>query len=301
MAWRETVGEILRQHRSSAADRLGGGDEAEVYALGPERVIRFYKEVPRCDLAKRRRDFYATLDCSRVAFRVPVILDDGERDGVYYTVEQRIAGVSLADALPRLAGTARQRALRGYAETSLAVRRLGCPQAGFGEVLAPSPIRSETWPDFILSRASICLEDQYHAVAARVDRADRALRQLEGLLAECPCSRPELVHGDYYPANVMIDADGQVTGLIDFGALTVMGDPRMDAAGAVLYLTGMVDVTTADKRIVLDGVQEQGINEAVLALYRIFYAFRFLATDREGVLHWCIETLRWASGPAIPD
>jgi aminoglycoside phosphotransferase (APT) family kinase protein len=124
------------------------------------------------------------------------------------------------------------------------------------------------------------------------------LRQLEGLLAQCPCSRPELVHGDYYPANVMIDSDGHVTGLIDFGALTVMGDPRMDAAGAVLYLAGMGGVTTEDKRIVLDCVKEHGINEAVLALYRIFYAFRLLATDREDVLRWCVETLRWAGEQA---
>jgi hypothetical protein len=298
MAWRETVDEILRQHASAAADRLGSGDEAEVYALGPERVIRLYKELPDCDLAKRRRDFYATLDSTRVAFRVPVVLDDGERDGVYYTVEQRIAGVSLADALPRLKGTARQLALRGYAETALAVRRLGCPQEGFGEILAPSPIRTETWPDFILSRASKCLEAQHHSVVARMGGADRALRQLEGLLAQCPCSRPQLVHGDYYLANVMINSDGQVTGLIDFGALTVMGDPRMDAAGAVLYLAEMDGVTTEDKRIVLDCVQEHGINEAVLALYRTFYAFRFLATDREPVLRWCIETLQWASGQA---
>jgi Phosphotransferase enzyme family len=298
MAWRETVDEILRQCAPTAADRLGGGDEAEVYAVGPERVIRFYKELPNCDLAKRRRDFYATLDSTRVAFRVPAILDEDERDGVYYTVEQRIAGVSLAEALPTLAGTARRQALRGYAETSLAVRSLGCPQQGFGEILTPSPIRTDTWSDFILSRASRCLEAQYPSVVAQMDRPDRALRQLEFLLAQCPCSKPELVHGDYYPANVMIDLDGHVTGLIDFGALTVMGDARMDAAGAVLYLTAIGGIATEDKRIVLDCVKEHGIDDAVLALYRIFYAFRFLATDREGVLRWCIETLRWACGQA---
>ncbi len=298
MAWRETVDEILRQCASTAADRLGGGDEAEVYAVGPERVIRFYKELPNRDLAKRRRDFYATLDSTRVAFRVPVILDEGERDGVYYTVEQRIAGVSLAEALPALAGTARHQALRGYAETSLAIRRLSCQQEGFGEVLAPSPIRTDAWPDFVVARASKCLEAQYPSIVAQVDRPNRALRQLEGLLAQCPCSSPELVHGDYYPANVMIDSHGHVTGLIDFGVLTVMGDARMDAAGAVLYLTGIGGITTEDKRIVLDCVKEHGINEAVLALYRIFYAFRFLATDREGVRRWCIETLQWACGQA---
>jgi len=298
MTWRETVAEILRQHASTEADRLGTGDEAEVYALGPERVIRFYKKRVDRDLAKRRRDFYATLDRARVAFSVPLILDEAERDGVYYTMEQRIAGVSLAEALPGLAGAARHRALRGYAETSLAVRRLRFPQERFGEVLAPSPILCETWQDFVLSRASKCLEAQYRSVAVQVDRPDRALRQLETLLAQCPCPRPELVHGDFYPANVMIGPDGHVTGLIDFGTLTVMGDPRMDAAGAVLYISEMNGVSAEDKRIVLDCVEEHGVDETVVALYRIFYAFRFLATDQEVVLRWCVETLRWACGQA---
>jgi hypothetical protein len=298
MAWRETVDDILRQCASTAADRLGGGDEAEVYAAGPGRVVRFYKELPNRDLAQRRRDFYATLDSTQVPFRVPLILDEDVRNGVYYTVEQRIAGVSLAEALPALGRLARRKALRGYAETSLAVRRLCCPQKGFGEVLAPSPMRTDTWPDFVLSRASKCLEARYPSVAAQMDRPDRALRQLERLLAQCPCSGPELVHGDYYPANVMVDTDGRVTGLIDFGALTVMGDARMDAAGATLYLAGMDGITTEDQRIVLDCVEEGGIDEAVLALYRIFFAFRFLATDREGVWRWCIEALQWACGQA---
>jgi hypothetical protein len=80
----------------------------------------------------------------------------------------------------------------------------------------------------------------------------------------------------------------------------VMGDARMDAAGAVLYLAGMSGITTEDKRIVRDCVEEHGIDEAVLALYRIFYAFRFLATDRDGVRRWCIETLQWACGQASP-
>src|SRR5262249_39936732 len=53
-----------------------------------------------------------------------------------------------------------------------------------------------------------------------------------------------------------------------------------------------------DKRIVLDCVKEHGIDEAVLALYRIFFAFLFLSTDRDVVLRWCIETLQWACGQA---
>jgi aminoglycoside phosphotransferase (APT) family kinase protein len=33
-----------------------------------------------------------------------------------------------------------------------------------------------------------------------------------------------LVHGDYFPENVMVADDGRVCGVIDFSALTVIGD-----------------------------------------------------------------------------
>jgi len=84
-----------------------------------------------------------------------------------------------------------------------------------------------------------------HVVRFGKAPADRGL--LERMLASCGVVRPELVHGNYCPANLMVGADGLVTGLIDFGPLTVMGDWRMDAAGAVLYLTGMAGVTPEDK------------------------------------------------------
>jgi hypothetical protein len=295
MSWAETVEKILSQRSLTAADRLGGGEEAEVYALGAERVIRFYKGLGTPDIVRRRREFYAALDSTRVAYRVPVILAEYEHDGVYYSVEERIAGVTLASALPALTGEARRRALRDYARTSLAVRRLRYSQDGFGEVLAPSPIRASTWPEFVLTRAGKCLADHGQRVGVPAGEADRALRQLENLLAERPCAEPELVHGDYYPANVMVEDDGRVTGVIDFSPLTVMGDARMDGAGAVLYLIGMSGITPEDRELVLDCVKEHGIDETILALYRIFFAFRFLEADRQGLLDWCIASIRWAA------
>lgn len=53
----------------------------------------------------------------------------------------------------------------------------------------------------------------------------------------------------------------------------------MDAAGSGLHLTGMSGVMVEDKRIVFECVKEHGIDEAALTLYRIFFAFRFLASQ----------------------
>jgi hypothetical protein len=109
----------LQRYSVGAADRLEGGEEAEASALGSERVIKFHERTIGRELVGRRREFYAALDSSRVAFRVPVI--------------QRIEGISLAGVLPGLTGLARQRTLRAYAETALAVRLLRHPPNRFGK------------------------------------------------------------------------------------------------------------------------------------------------------------------------
>ena len=144
MTWRESVVRFPDGHRLGAADRLGEGDEAVVYALGPERVLRVQKKRADSALACRRCAFYAALDRTRIAFEVPSILEVGETDGVCWSVERRVAGLCLADALPRFEEPIRRRALLAYADAAAAVRRLGYAQAGYGEVLAAPAIRSDS-------------------------------------------------------------------------------------------------------------------------------------------------------------
>lgn len=293
-AWRHTVTRLLREHALDAAHWLGEGEEAEVYALGLEQVLRIQKQPADRALVHRRRAFYSALDRTRVAFEVPSILTQGEFDGICWSVERRIAGSSLAETLPRLEGQARQRALLGYADVAAAISKLGCAQDGYGEVLAASPIRAATWADFVLARAGACLGANRHRLEAQVNRPTLALHRLGRMLAACGDRQPQLVHGDFYPANVLVREDGQVSGLIDFGPSTVMGDALMDAAGAVLYLAGMAGITAQDRQIVLERAREHGLGDEDLALYRLFYAFRFLDTPRDGVWRWCIESIRSA-------
>ena len=268
------------------------GEEAEVYALGPERVLRVQKELADHALARRRHVFYEALDRTRVAFEMPRILEVGETGGVCWSVEHRIAGSPLADVLPRLEGRPRQNALLAYADAAAEVRKLGYAQAQYGEVFAASAIRADTWAAFIVARATTSLAANRHRLAGLVDRPDGALDRLGHLLAASGHRQAELVHGDFYPANVLVREDGAVSGVIDFGPLTVMGEAAMDLAGAVLYLTGMSDVSAQDRQVVLERAREHGLDNKDLAICRLFLAFRFLDTPRDGLFRWCVSTIR---------
>jgi aminoglycoside phosphotransferase len=292
---RQPAGETLRRKFGlREANRIGGGDEADVYAIGGSRVVKVYRPCANRAMIARRNQFYAKLDRSVAGFAIPEILESGECDGAVYTVERRIPGISLAQALLRIEGACRERALHTYAKTASAIRMLPFVQDAFGEVLASDPIRRPSWGAFLLARAGECLARNISRLAGTVDHPERALDRLQQLAVDRSDVAPKLVHGDYYPSNVLVDAAGEVTGVIDFGTLTVAGDPDMDLAGAVLYLLGMSGVTARDKQIALEATRRLGLTDEVLALYRLYYAFRFLGEQREAVFRWCVETLRSA-------
>ncbi len=52
--------------------------------------------------------------------------------------------------------------------------------------------------------------------------------------AQSPKQR--LVHGDYFLDNVLFDDNLQVSAVLDFGAHTLAGDPRLDATSAIIFL-----------------------------------------------------------------
>jgi aminoglycoside phosphotransferase (APT) family kinase protein len=164
----------------------------------------------------------------------------------------------LAKALGRMEGEERFHAIRNYVDAAAAVRSLKHPQGQFGEIIAASPVRHDSWAEFVVARAVQCLDEHRHLLIGVLERPERGISALEARLASRAAASPSLVHGDYFPENVMV-ADGCVCGVIDFGALTLIGDADLDLACAVLNLTGMAGVTPEDRRIALNRAEALGL------------------------------------------
>ncbi|MCW6512075.1 phosphotransferase family protein [Lichenifustis flavocetrariae] len=295
MEWHDRKDAILRRTAQHPVLRLGEGDEAEVYALDQDRIIRFFKRHVDPTYIAKRGAFYAGLDASTVAFAIPSIIEHGIDGDVCYSIERRIPGSSLVDLLARLKGEAREDALTAYAGAVTAIRRIGYNgHVGYGEVMADPPIRSDTWKTCVLTKAETCLRESRIRLRDGIVEPERALRILERMLAYHGPVERHLVHGDFYSANVIVEAEGTVTGVIDFGPLTLVGDWRLDAASALLYLTGMDGITEEDKKVVHSCLTAIGLREQDVALYRLFYAFLFLDTKKAALLDWCRGTIETA-------
>jgi putative membrane protein len=287
---------ILRRFGLTESNRLGEGGESRVYALDGERVLRVCPG-DVSSYVERRREFYRWLNGRSPAFEVPLLLSVDFAEGVTYCIERRMKGRDFGKVLGSLEAEERERALTSYLDVAGRIGDVRLPGELFGELIADDPVRSESWPDFLWRRAQKVLEVSYRDVEAdvpefrnRLEDFRNELRLLEGFREK------SLVHGDYFPNNVFIDDGLRICGAGDFSYATLVGDRRMDLAGALAYLELSSGYRPEDTALLTHLLNERygaGIGR-FLRLYRLYYSiyYSFLKKSEPGLYRWCIRNIR---------
>lgn len=276
-----------------ASARIGHGGEATVYGLPDERILRVYHGAPH--ELERLAKFYAELAAQDAGFSTPEIFEHGEIDGVTYSVDRRIAGRSLMEMLPDLRGKRRGRALDAYFEAGERIRALRVESTVCGELLREDAIQTSSWRAYLRERMARSLAASREWLGVDVPPLDGVVEGLRDAIEELPDAGVSLVHGDYFPGNVMMDDDLAVTGVIDFGPLTVIGDPAMDTASGVISLEVARGFDPGDTtHVMARAVERHGetIRRAI-DTYRAWYAVRFspYRADDEWLYAWCVKSL----------
>ena len=256
----------------SALIAIGG--ESWVHALDSDRVLRVLRRPQSPAALRRKQAFLAGLD-GRLPFATQAI-EAIDPDGGW-TIERRIPGRSLLALLRTLRGEARAAALTRYAEAVDAIAAVTFPERPYGQVLADPAVTAPTWhayleaglDGFIAANGAVIAALHGDVVALR----RRALDLLAGVEARPPKA---LVHGDYFPGNVLMDPDTlAVTGLIDFSAWTTVGDPAYDAVGAVMFLEMMAEADAGDVDLVRNVIRARrgAAYDRPAPFYRAYFAF----------------------------
>jgi putative membrane protein len=292
----ELAGSVRERFSVTNDDLLGFGGEAAIYALNEEQVVRCYRAGTDRRRVEVRAAFYHGIARSDVPFKLPLVESIDVVDGSLYSIEQRIPGTSLTTALGALDGTERRRALTNYATAVEHIQSVALDDREFGELLADAPIKRRAWPAFLVDRAERALVAGQLVMKPDVPQLDDVLAAFrEGTARVSNVVEPRLVHGDYFPGNVMVDERGAVTGILDFSPLTVAGDPRLDLAGALIFLEVVAPYRPEDSTIVEDVITARHGHAVttVIELYRIYYSLYFSATkefDPE-LYRWCVSNL----------
>jgi aminoglycoside phosphotransferase (APT) family kinase protein len=165
----------------------------------------------------------------------------------------------------------------------------------YGEFLFEEGLQADTWADFLLARQEANYERGRADLVDAIPGVESIVEELRSRIRRLDDPPKVLAHGDYFPGNVLMDDEFNVTGVIDFGWLTVAGDTALDLASAAIFLSAVRGHQASDAEHVharLLAAHGGGLAEAI-ETYRGWYAVRFspYKADDASLFDWCVESL----------
>jgi len=277
---------VLEAHGVRPEALLGRGGEAWVYSLDDERVIRVLHEDGDAAILHRRVELVDELRTDAVAFSLPETLDVSKIADRVFAIERRLPGRSVLDLLAEVDGRERSVLIESHLDAAAALHRLALrPRPWFGELLGDDQVRAESWPDYLRRRAHRSLENA---------PADFAAVDADALADALPdCGSAKFVHLDAFAGNMLADGT-TITAVIDIGATSVVGDPRLDEVSAVVYLCSpeiTPTATTGDRDLARNWLHNRGHDELYEATRRWLAAYWSWAVDDTTLHRWCHDVL----------
>ena len=265
---------------------LGGGGEAEVFGLDADRIVRLFRPGAALADVERRTMLLAEIaaGASDLPFATPEVLDAGETLGRHYTLEKRIPGTSLLQGLETARGAQRRRLIEQYMEIGWQIGQIEVTRPFFGEISHADPIQATAWEAYLAERARRSLAT---SPLAALNPFELPSVLLEGEF------EPGVVHLDYFPGNVMADRD-EITGVIDFGYATIIGDRRLNGLVAAAHLVTpriTPTVTAEDRKIAFDWLHERSLFDYYTQGLPWLAAYWTFAWDDAPLFEWCRSIL----------
>lgn len=271
---------------------LGEGGEAVVYAMDDDRVARIYHPGHPPATVHARTRLLAELEpqALRVPFAIPRVLETRDLNGRLVTLEPRLEGRPVEVVLGELRGAAREALVRAYLEAAHAIGALDVERPGCGDLCRDDPLHAPSPRDYHRLRAVRNLR----AAGPEFSHVDaRALAE-----ALPSSEQPALVHLDAFPGNMLTDGR-RVTAVLDFGTVSIRGEPRIDPLLAAVYLQRPMSrtATARDRQVAQDWLAEHGLAEPFRAAERWCAVFWLPASDDAALHRWCRSLLRDGDTP----
>ena len=233
--------ELLAAFGTGRDHILGSGGESVVFALDHDRVLRLYRgrhEEPK-RTAAQLRSLYDSWRAIDIGIELPMIIDMGEHNGRFYTVDRRFSGRNFSTWLQYADMAQRRPALISLLDATEQLQRLPSPAPGFAHLIGGrAPQEFTTLAELLATMLQGPLKTSRARLEHDVPRVSEVWQRLHADLAQRDVT-PALVHGDICPPNAYISQGPSgpvVTGIGDFSPHTLNADPLMDVAGALIFL-----------------------------------------------------------------
>jgi aminoglycoside phosphotransferase (APT) family kinase protein len=293
--------QILQKYHVSPDARLSSGMEAEVYAYGPDTVLKLYARTASLSDLRILQDFYNSLDRQLVPYALPRIHTVAQEDRFLITIEQRLAGTRLSAVLPTLSADQLDRVMQRYLTAALALSHIQAPPTFERYKLFDpehlSDRANSDWHQFLSRYVAYKLAQVTPYLSRDVPQFALNVQHLRTVLDQPYRGDERLIHGDFFPGNLLIDDDHEISALLDFGLLTMYGDYLFDIATGWVFFD-MYDELKAQVRerylaLLLErlGKHVRGKLYRYVLIYSIISANTYSSNCTDGHYQWCVANL----------
>ena len=211
-------------------DELAIGMQGAVYRLGAGKVAKVWFHAQERELRTLMK-FYDAID-GRLPFATPRMLELHRPVTHWVTVEDELPGVPLHTVAAPYGEPGWERGRDCVVEVVEALAQVEAPDVRLAVLDETDPFRpgNVSWTEAISGLVRRRTQRFATQLAPVIDDFDVKVDTLLKLLRDMEEPDARLVHGDVTSGNILVDEDLRPVTLLDFGLLTMAGDPVFEAA-----------------------------------------------------------------------
>ncbi len=207
----------------------------------------------------------------------------------------------MSTVLPALTADQLGAIMQRYLTAALAVSHIQAPPAfDRYKLFDPDRLSHRTngdWHQFLARYLAHKLAQVTPYLSRDVPQFAAKVQQLRTVLDQPYRGDERLIHGDFFPGNLLINDDYHITALLDFGLLTMYGDYLFDIATGWVFFD-MYDELKAKAHdrylgMLLDrlGQNIRGKLYRYVLIYSILSANTYSSNCTDDHYHWCVANL----------
>jgi|GEM_PF-906544 len=296
---------LIKELGVRSTDLVAVGTEAEVYSYGDQFVLKLYGGIDRLTKLQTLQRFYEVLNAAPSGLMLPRIADIRVCEPLLAVIESRIPGCPLTQVLKTGDVAHEDRAIEIYLGAVQALRKIRISTTPVKYLLLDEGDESlcerQRWAEFYVRLVSKKLTRVGTVLASHVSNFYLKCEQLiEGFRNDADIEL-SVVHGDFFPGNLLVSPDlSRAEGIVDFGSFTMFGDTMLDMAGAVgfyrMYDPQRKEIRASLVRRLKATLEPRDIGR----LYRYLAAHAILTCDlylcqpdhvKDGHFQWALEIL----------